>query len=51
MYIHAEAFIDEIALNDWLRDNGYFEWDGQDLDVLTDYISENGLQMDVVKIL
>lgn len=51
MYVHAEAYIDETALNDWLRDNGYFEWDGEDLEVLTDYISEADIQFDVVKIL
>lgn len=51
MYIHAEAYIDETALNEWLRDNGYLEWDGEDLEVLTDYVGESYTQFDVVKIL
>jgi len=51
MYVHAEAYIDEAALSEWLKDNGYDEWDGETLYFLTDYLAENSSQLDVVKIL
>lgn len=51
MYIYAEAYIDEDALNQWCKENGYEPWDGSNLEVLTDYVGESWTQFDVVKVL
>lgn len=52
MYVHAEIYIDESALEDWLMENGEDSWDGSDVDVLTDFVNDNQpMTMDVVKVL
>jgi hypothetical protein len=52
MYVHVEVYVDESAFAEWLKDNDYRDWDGSDLDYLTDYLNEiQPIDLEAVKIL